>query len=249
MNTAPHGRCQSAGRARRRGQIVAFARPLAGCGWHTRRCAAGRHPGPTPPPAWQRELWMPRSHPANRRGARPRRQRGRRCRPPPASRATLRPLALARYPTRPPCSGRPGNITNRTPGPTSRWPAGNAPWRSTPRTPRRHAHGRVVPTSRGRVRDACGQFQRAVDTRPDVAAYHSDLANVLYLFRRELLDPARPSRRTGRAGRGARALPARGRTRPRKMIKLAQAYAETFYIFADPDWERRASPPGNPCSP
>ena len=87
----------------------------------------------------------------------------------------------------------------------------------------------------GRVRDAYGQFQRAVDTQPGVAAYHFDLANVLYLFRRELLDPP------GRPDEKAALTEALGHFRRASElspgdIKLAQAYAETFYMLPTPDW-------------
>ena len=89
----------------------------------------------------------------------------------------------------------------------------------------------------GRVPEAAAQFDRAVDIQPDVAAYHTDLANVLYLFRKELLSPpARPDEQSvlrealEHFRRAAELSPA--------SLPLAQAYAETFYIFAHPDWEQ-----------
>ena len=91
--------------------------------------------------------------------------------------------------------------------------------------------------ARGRMRDACGQFERAVAARPDVAEYHFDLANVLYLFRKELLSPpGRPDEQAaltealGHFRRAAELAPTD--------LRLAQAYAETFYVFANPDWEQ-----------
>ena len=89
----------------------------------------------------------------------------------------------------------------------------------------------------GQVRDACLQYERAVAAKPDVAAYHFDLANVLFLFRRQVLaPPGRPDEQAaltealGHFRRAAELAPADR--------SLAQAYAETFYIFAQPDWEQ-----------
>ena len=87
----------------------------------------------------------------------------------------------------------------------------------------------------GQVREASEQYQRAVDNRPDVAGYHSDLANVLYLFRRQLVfSPALPDEQAvlrlalEHFRRAAELSPGN--------LQLAKAYAETFYIFAQPDW-------------
>ena len=87
----------------------------------------------------------------------------------------------------------------------------------------------------GEVRPASEQYQRAVDARPDVAAYHTDLANVLYLFRQQLLSPpALPDQEAvlrlalTHFHRAAELSPGN--------LPLAQAYAETFYIFTQPDW-------------
>ncbi len=97
-----------------------------------------------------------------------------------------------------------------------------------------HALGSLF-LQQGRVRDASGAFQRAVDTRPDVAIYHADVGNVLYLFRRELLDPP------GRPDETAALTEALGHFRRASELapgdmKLAQAYAETFYLLPKPDW-------------
>ena len=88
----------------------------------------------------------------------------------------------------------------------------------------------------GQIRPAAEQYQRAVDAQPDVAAYHTDLANVLYLFRQELLSPpALPDQETvlrlalTHFRRAAELSPGN--------LPLATAYAETFYIFTKPDWQ------------
>ena len=89
---------------------------------------------------------------------------------------------------------------------------------------------------RGRVRDASEQFERAVAARPDVASYHTDLANVLYLFRNELLTPDRATPQAvltealRHFRRAAELNPAD--------VHLAQAYAETFYMMPDADWQQ-----------
>ena len=89
----------------------------------------------------------------------------------------------------------------------------------------------------GRVRDACGHFEHAVAVRPDVAIYHFDLANVLYLFRKQLLAPP------DRPDEGAVLTEALAHFRLASKLapadlRLAQAYAETFYLMPVPDWEQ-----------
>ncbi len=89
----------------------------------------------------------------------------------------------------------------------------------------------------GRTRDAYARFQQATDAQPDVPAYHSDVANTLYLFRHELMFPPIPGLPDEQAAltlalahfrRAAELAP--------EDVRLAQAYAETFYVFAKPDW-------------
>ena len=87
----------------------------------------------------------------------------------------------------------------------------------------------------GQVRPASERYQRAVDLQPSVAAYHTDLANVLYLFRRQLLSPpALPDQEA--VLRLALTHFRRAAELSPRDLPLAKAYAETFYIFAKPDW-------------
>lgn len=87
----------------------------------------------------------------------------------------------------------------------------------------------------GRVKEAAGQFQRAVDARPNVAGYQFALANVQYLFRHELLaPPALPDDQA--VLRSALAHFRRAALLSPGDLRLAKAYAETFYVFAQPDW-------------
>ena len=89
----------------------------------------------------------------------------------------------------------------------------------------------------GRTREAYARLQTAVDLQPGNASYQFDLANVLYLFRQDLMSPPVPglpdeqaalTQALGHFRRAAELAPGDAR--------LAQAYAETFYVFAKPDW-------------
>jgi tetratricopeptide (TPR) repeat protein len=89
---------------------------------------------------------------------------------------------------------------------------------------------------RGDVRTARDDFQRAVAARPHDSRYHFDLGNVLYLFRHDLADPP------GTAGSAAAMVDALEQFRLAAALApldptLAEAYAQTFYMLAPPDWE------------
>jgi tetratricopeptide (TPR) repeat protein len=89
--------------------------------------------------------------------------------------------------------------------------------------------------ARGDVREAQKQFQHAVDANPGEATYHFDLANVLYLFRHQVADPP------GAEGSEAALVSSLAQFRAAADLapldaRLAQAYAETFYLLAKPDW-------------
>jgi tetratricopeptide (TPR) repeat protein len=90
---------------------------------------------------------------------------------------------------------------------------------------------------RGDVRAACADFSRAVAARPDIARYHSEFGNVLYLFRHDLADPP------GAAGSEAAMVASLEQFRLAASLApldttLAEAYAQTFYMLAQPDWDR-----------
>lgn len=80
-----------------------------------------------------------------------------------------------------------------------------------------------------RAKDAAAQFRRAVTAAPENAFYHFELANTLALFRHELEGEASLLQALAEYRRAAE-LAADDR-------RLAQAYAETFYLLAQPDWE------------
>lgn len=92
----------------------------------------------------------------------------------------------------------------------------------------------------GNVREACAQFQRAVDAQPNVSRYHTALANVQYTFRHELLaPPALPDEQA--VLRAALDHFRRAAELSPSDLALARAYAETFFVFAKPDWEQALS--------
>ena len=87
----------------------------------------------------------------------------------------------------------------------------------------------------GQIRRACEQFQRATAARPEVARYHFDLGNVLFVFRHELAGLSSVPDEAA-ALRGALAELRRARDLAADNMEYARAYAETFYGVPDPDW-------------
>jgi cytochrome c-type biogenesis protein CcmH/NrfG len=86
-----------------------------------------------------------------------------------------------------------------------------------------------------RFPEAAAQFLWAVSSESDNAAYHFDLANVEFLFRRDLtaawkIDSAELLQRALFQYREA------SRLAPTD-LEYARAYAETFYGMPNPDWE------------
>ena len=89
----------------------------------------------------------------------------------------------------------------------------------------------------GRMKDATAQYRLAIRLSPNDPRYHFAFANVLYLFRHELIEPpALPDDRAvlteslGEFRRAAELAP--------RDLGYAQAYAETFYTLPQPDWEQ-----------
>jgi cytochrome c-type biogenesis protein CcmH/NrfG len=85
-----------------------------------------------------------------------------------------------------------------------------------------------------RIPEAAAQFLLAVSSEYDNAAYHFDLANVEFIFRRDLtaawkIDSAELLQRALFQFREA------SRLAPTE-IEYARAYAETFYGMPNPDW-------------
>ena len=87
----------------------------------------------------------------------------------------------------------------------------------------------------GQVREAEQEYQRAIQGRPDFSAYHTELANVLYLFRKQLVSPPDLPDEQAVLRLALEHFRRAAELSPRD-LSLATAYAETFYIFGKPDW-------------
>jgi tetratricopeptide (TPR) repeat protein len=86
----------------------------------------------------------------------------------------------------------------------------------------------------GEIRKATGCFTRASESDPTNASYHFDLANVVFLFRHDLLDAAAPDE--GRMiQRALRHFAEAARLEPLN-VDYAKAYGDTFYYLQPPDW-------------
>jgi len=86
----------------------------------------------------------------------------------------------------------------------------------------------------GELKQAAACFTRASESAPANASYHYDLANVVFLFRHDLLDTEAPdeSRMIQRAlshfAEAARLEPLN--------VEYAKAYGDTFFYLQPPDW-------------
>jgi tetratricopeptide (TPR) repeat protein len=86
----------------------------------------------------------------------------------------------------------------------------------------------------GEIRRAASCFTRAADSAPANASYHFDLANVVFLFRHDLLDPAAPDERSI-IQRALKHFSEAARLEPLN-VEYAKAYADTFFFVEPPDW-------------
>ncbi len=86
----------------------------------------------------------------------------------------------------------------------------------------------------GEVKHSADYFQRAVDAAPAVAVYHFNLANLLYMFRRDLptTDAPQPEEISRRA---MHHYAEASRLEPLNEQYL-RGYAETFFLLPAPDW-------------
>lgn len=86
----------------------------------------------------------------------------------------------------------------------------------------------------GRAALSAEQFQRAVDSASEVAAYHYNLGNVEFLLRRDLTaawrieTPALLQKALAEFREASRLSP--------QNLEYARGYAETFYGLPDPNW-------------
>lgn len=83
---------------------------------------------------------------------------------------------------------------------------------------------------------AAGYYKRAVTAGPGVALFHFNYANVLFLFRRELISPEEP---TADAVMDRALLEYSEAARLQPLDENYQrAYGETFFAVKNPDWRR-----------
>ncbi len=103
-----------------------------------------------------------------------------------------------------------------------------------PMNPRILGHLGESALALGDPRKAAAFHERAVASDPGNATRHFALANVWFLFRHELMEPAHPDEESLLRGALAHFSDA-SRLAP-KNLEYARAYAETFYAISNPDW-------------
>ncbi len=226
MNTAAHCLCQTRGR-RTLAKFLPFL-ALAVALWPLTGT-----PAPAEPPAWQRELDAVRLAEATAALATANKPAG-------AEDAERRLAQLyrqlsAKYPDQAAVRKAAGDYfwkTGDTVTAVSEWQAAQAlaPGDADTASALGSAWLRA-----GQIGAARTQFQRAVDARPDVARYHFDLANVLYLFRHQIAAASTPPDEAA-VLRDAMGHFRRASELAADNLDFARAYAETFYGLPQPDW-------------
>jgi tetratricopeptide (TPR) repeat protein len=86
----------------------------------------------------------------------------------------------------------------------------------------------------GEVKKAANYFVRAIQSSPENAKYHFNYANVAFLFRHELHDPAHPDS-DSMSDEAMKHFAEAARLQPLN-AEYARAFAETFYLLTKPDW-------------
>jgi tetratricopeptide (TPR) repeat protein len=86
----------------------------------------------------------------------------------------------------------------------------------------------------GEIKQAAACFTRASESVPANASYHFDLANVVFMFRHDLLDAAAPDEGS-MIQRALSHFREAARLEPLN-VEYAKAYADTFYYGQPPDW-------------
>lgn len=190
--------------------------------------ARAEPPSAAPPPPWARELQALRQRPEH--GPKPT----------PGALATAWRELAARYPAEPAVQRACGDFLSGEAGQPDEalpyWQRAQslAPGDAETADLLANAHLR-----RGEWRPATEQFRRAITAQPGAGQFHVALGNVLLLFRRELTDPVHPTpEHVLRAAQEEFRLAAR--LAPEN-VEYAQAYADVFYLLANPDWETAAA--------
>ena len=86
----------------------------------------------------------------------------------------------------------------------------------------------------GEIKQAAACFTRASDSAPANASYHFDLANVVFLFRHDLLDATAPEE-SKLIQRALNHFAEAARLEPLN-VEYAKAYGDVFYYLQPPDW-------------
>jgi tetratricopeptide (TPR) repeat protein len=86
----------------------------------------------------------------------------------------------------------------------------------------------------GKIKQAAACFTQASESAPSNASYHFDLANVVFLFRHDLLDAAAPDDNSIMR-RAISQFAEASRLEPLN-VEYAKAYAYAFYALQPPDW-------------
>lgn len=88
----------------------------------------------------------------------------------------------------------------------------------------------------GKIKRAADCFTRASESAPANASYHFDLANVVFMFRHDLLDAAAPDENR-MIQRALSHFAEASRLEPLN-VEYAKAYGDVFYYLQPPDWTR-----------
>jgi tetratricopeptide (TPR) repeat protein len=96
----------------------------------------------------------------------------------------------------------------------------------------------VCALANGHTKEAASFYRQAVAAAPETARYHHNLANLLYLFRHELLD-LQHADAEALITRAMEHYAAAARLEPQN-AEYAKSYAETFFGVAKPDWDTAA---------
>jgi tetratricopeptide (TPR) repeat protein len=86
----------------------------------------------------------------------------------------------------------------------------------------------------GEIKRAAACFTRASESAPTTASYHFDLANVVFLFRHDLLNAAAPDENR-MIQRALSHFAEASRLEPLN-VEYAKAYGDVFYYLQPPDW-------------
>ena len=244
MNTAPRVACQtSSGTGLRRAFILPLAGLVAICLWPSVPPAAGQSPAAAPPdtaarPAWQEERTAARLREATLCAA-PGKDPAEAAARDERMSALYRELA-GKYPDRAAVQKARGEYAWQHERAVEAIPSLR---RAEALDPADADTADVLASAElqlGRTREAAAQWQQAVRASPADPRYHFALANALFLFRHELLDPTTFPNEEAVFAKALEEFRQAAALAPQDLA-YARAYAETFYAVPHPDWEQARS--------